>query len=431
MRCRKWFIAVMLASAAALFAPAAPAGDENLDPQTEQQLRALNNLVDELKETAPDYAHTQRAGRGERLNQAFVALTGQAVNPLFGVTVLGMYNYFRADEAVRDRLPLYDRPVVWVPLICIILLMLFNATICEAMPFLKVPLNALGDIVNKAGAVVVLPLVVKMFADTVAAPAGEALRQTAMTAFPTAQAAEGVILSTAYHSAGWALGAVVGTIVYLAVWMAFNVVDVLIVICPFPGVDALLKSFRLSVLAVLAGSQQISPVLSIVIAAAVVLLSFLLAGWSFRLSAFGFVYSTDIILFRKRKPSDGPVLAFASIRMNEEKKLPMRTFGHLERRGERDLVFSYRPWLILGRREIPLGDGHDFSCGLGLINPFLVRDLDPDRPWLRFPPRYRDAEEDLARAFSLRRVVACGLSGSLRSWLVSQFSHKHPCADAA
>lgn len=427
MRQLPWLCALPLCLA--LFSCPALAGQPNLDPQAERQLRAFENIVDELSSVRLSGDLDQHSSSGERMNQAFVALTGEAINPLFGVTVLGVYNYFRTDEAFRHLLPVYYQPEVWIPLVIIMLLMLFNSTICEAIPFLKIPLNALGDVVNKAGAIVVMPMVIKMFADSVAAPIGNQFAWLADGMFPAAYAAESAAASGGVWSvAGWIIGAAVGVVVYLAVWLTFNMVDVLILICPFPGVDAALKTFRLSIIGILAGTNQISPTAALIIALAVVLVSFLMAGWSFRLSVFGFVYSTDLLFFRKVPVSDAGVTAFSGDGLLARRKLPMRTLGRLEKGADGRLAFSYRPWLVFGRKRIELGEPGEFACGRGLLNPFLVADGQTDTPLLRLPPRYRGQEPVMTAAFGLNRIVDCGASGALRSWLASVFGKKAAAA---
>ncbi len=429
-----WIGAFVLILALALFAVAsAPAQEESIPPardeKIDEQLNAFNSALDELRSPSRDTLPEQRSTRGDRINSAFVALTGEAVNPLFGVTALGMYNYFKAPEHLRDSLPLYDQPVIWIPLLCVILLMLFNSTICEAMPFLKVPLNALGDIVNKAGAVAVLPLVVKMFADAVAQPAAEQFASVANAVFPVAYAGEAGLASTAWLSLGWLAGAAVGVVAYAAVWLTFNVIDVLILVCPFPGIDAALKSFRLAVAGVLAGANHLSPTAAVVLAAALALVCLALAGWSFRLSVFGLFFSADILLFRKRDiGEEGGIRAFSCAGMKAARGVPMRTWGRLEKNGAGDLVFSYRPWLVLARRETVLGKAGDFAAGRGLLNPFVVAAADGDTPWLRLLPRYRGQEEALAERFAMRRVVDCGMGGAIRTWLGGYFTGSNPGA---
>lgn len=400
---------------------------QNIDPASRQRMDALNDFLGTLKDTPASGGSLgltdSLPGQGSRLNKAFVTLTGQAVNPLFGVTALGMYNYYRTDAAARDRLPIYYQPKVWVPLLIILGLMLCNSTICEAIPLLKVPLNALGDVVNKGGAVVVLPMVIKMFADTVAHPAGQTVAWAVNTVFPSAHAAEGGIVGTAYHSAGWLVGAVIGALAYAAVWLAFNVVDVLILICPFPGVDAVLKTCRLAMVGILAGTNQLTPSISIILAIGMTLVCLLIAGWSFRLSVFGWIFATDILFFRHRDPENS-TLAFATVGMKQRMGIPMRTLGHLEKTEGGQLAFTYKPWLVLSPRTVNIGNPGAYSAGRGLLNPFLVADAKPDEPWLRLPPRYRGREDRMVSVFALRRVVDCGVGGTLRSWLAEHFGKK-------
>jgi hypothetical protein len=394
------------------------------DPAAEraaEQLRAANQLADELNRPGIDAHPDQRSSRGERVNQAFVALTGEAVNPLFGVTALGIYNYLRAAPADRDSLPLFDQPVIWIPLLAIILLMFFNSTICEAIPVLKIPMNALGNVVNTAGAVAVLPLVVKMFADAFAHPAGQALVAAADTLFPAAHAAGGGVAETMWTTLGWLAGAIIGVVVYAAVWLTFNLVDALILICPFPGIDAMLKSFRLAVVGALAGLNALSPAAAMAVAMAVVLVSLFMAGWSFRLSVFGMVYATDVLFFRWGEVRGPSAPAFTCLTAKKRLGIPVRTYGRLEKNAEGELIFSYRPWLVRPKRTAVLGEPEEFACGLGFINPFLIEADHPEREWLRLPPRFRGYGEDLVRVFGLRQTVTCGKLGSLRNWLAARY----------
>ncbi len=412
-------IRVLAIGLALLFAytAACPAAQPPLDEKTEEQLRALDNIVSEIKNPYGDADPAQRTSRGERLNQAFVALTGQAINPLVGVTVLGMYNYFRTDEIYREYLPLHDQPYVWIPFLVIILLMLFNSTICEAMPFLKVPLNALGDFVNKVGAVSLLPLIVKLFAESVAEPFAEEITWLHAALSSTAYAGEFAVAGAAWHAAGWLAAAVVGTVVYLVVWLTFNVIDVVILICPFPGVDAILKSFRLAVIAALTGIYQVSPTLALILACIIVLVSLFVAGWSFRLSVFGFIFSTDILFFRKRLIEPREARAFSTTGLAQAKRLPMRTLGTVSTDASGELLFTYRPWLVFGKKTLALGRAADFYCARGFASPLIVSAGRAGVSWLRLPPRYRKQENDIVSAFGLRETVDSAQPTSIRSWV--------------
>ncbi len=203
----------------------------------------------------------------------------------------------------------------------------------------------------------------------------------------------------------------------------------LILICPFPGIDSALKSFRLAVVGVLAGARELSPTTAMALAFVVVMTSLLLAGWSFRLSVFGLVFSTDILFFRKRGMDAAAGFgAFSSGGLKAARGLPMRTWGTVRGGGEGRLVFSYRPWLVLGRREVTLGAAEEFTAGRGLLNPFLVSGVDGEGSggiqWLRLPPRYRGTEGAMAAAFGLRGVADCGVGGAFRTWLGEVFGSR-------
>ncbi len=414
----KWLCCIVIAGIVLLGA-FAPAGAEEFDARTQEQIGALDTLADTVKSGGADATTDARLERGEKINKAFVALTGEAINPLFGVTALGIYTYYRTDSAFRDQLPIYDRPIVWLPFLAIILLMLFNSTAGEAFPFLKAPLNALGDFVNKVGALVLLPLAVKMFADALAEPIGREAANLAGNFSAVAYAGEAVASGGFWLGAGWLAALVLGMVVYLAVWLTFNVVDVLILLCPFPGVDALLKSCRLAMIGILSGSYHVSPYLALVLSLLVVAASFFIAGWSFRLSVFGLIYSTDILFFRKKDVDKTGILAFSASALRRTGKIPVRTLGSLRIDAEGRLVFAYRPWLILRKRRFALGKADDFSCGKGLLNASLVDARDAGTAWLSFPPRYRGREADIAKSFALHAVVVRSAGGSLRQWLAS------------
>jgi len=213
-------------------------------------------------------------------------LTGTAINPLFGVTALGMYHYFSTPEHLRDQLPFYDQPYVWGVMLLIILLMFFNSTICETMPFLKIPLNALGDLVNKGGACVVLPVVLHEFAQAFAAPTASVLAAAGEWIIPTAYAADNVggSVGDGWLLLGWAVSLTFGLVAYAAVWVVWNVIDVTILVLPIPGLDAILKSIRLAAMGLLFGASWLNPWLGLLVSLVMLFICWRLSGWAFRLS---------------------------------------------------------------------------------------------------------------------------------------------------
>ena len=251
------------------------AAAEPLDRErAERQAGALHDMMDELQSGRPPRESVnERVASGDRINQAFVALTGEAINPLFGITVLGMYRYFTTDEAFRSGLPIYEQPVVWIPLLILILLMLFNTTVCSVAPFMNAPLNIVGNITNTLGAAAVLPLVLKMFADSFAAPVGAHIAQATNFLFPAAYAAEAGANSSLWLSLGWCASLVIGFFSYLVVWLTAYTVDVLVLLSPWSVIDALLKSLRIAVMGGLALLNQLSTGLALVAALILVVFS--------------------------------------------------------------------------------------------------------------------------------------------------------------
>lgn len=368
--------------------------------------------------------YSQHVAHSQSLTVAFASLTDQAVNPLFGLTVRGMWVYLRTPAATRTALPWFHQPEVWGPLAIVLLLMLFNSTIVEAAPPLKIPLNALGDLVNKGTAILALPIFVSLFAESAAIPASEALAALwdACRLNPTAYAATATTAQSASTglaaSLGYAAGLVVGTFVYGTVWLAFNTVDVLILICPFPAVDACLKSARLAVVGILAGLTHLSPGTGLAAALLILAASLLIAGWSMRLSIFGLLYSTDLLARRHAAPMREATALWAFSSTGLQPEVPIRTLGALARNEAGQLVFQYRPWLLLPRRHIVLPDSAQaYAIGEGLLNPYLTQPRSSGSPSLvlRFLPRHRGHEEELDNRLGTAGVQDTRLLRGFRS----------------
>jgi len=358
-----------------------------------------------------DSIMTTQSMRGKSINEAVSQLTGTAVNPLFGITALGMYKYFGTPEHLREQLPFHDQPCVWGPMLLIILLMLFNSTICESMPFFKIPLNALGDMVNKGGACVVLPAVLYEFSQAFAAPTAVALAAIHDGIFPTAYAAgeAGGIIAGGWLTIGWAVSFVLGAIGYATVWVVWNVIDVAIFILPVPFLDAILKSLRHTAMGLLFGASWLHPWLGLVMSLAMLCICWRLTGWAFRLSVMGFVFSTDFLLWRKSGVLDATagISAFVTGTASKRWKIHKRQYGRLRRKADGALHFVCRSWIIVGlERKIDLGSPRDYLAGSTLLYPVILDDRG-DQVLFRLPPRYRrdtQAITDLLGLYACRDV---------------------------
>ncbi|MCL2000662.1 MAG: hypothetical protein FWG74_04435 [Planctomycetes bacterium] len=276
----------------AAIALAAATAAEAMDSAGTAQAKALQNLAAELTGGKADRTPEERISRGERINSAFVVLIGEAINPLFGVTAAGIYRYLRTDATERGNLPLYEQPAVWGPLLFIIILMAFNSTICGVAPFLNTPLNILGNITNAAGAAVLLPLLLSIFADSFAAPAGDALARIFHFASPAVHAAEASGVASIWLTLGWLACFIIGLFSYVVVWLTAYTVDVLSLLSPWSIIDAFLKSSRLVVMGLLALLNQVSPGVAIVLAAGLVVFSacFSYIAFKYFLRAWKFIY---------------------------------------------------------------------------------------------------------------------------------------------
>ena len=347
---------------------------------------------------------SERSVRGKSISEAVSQLTGTAINPLLGITALGMYRYFTTPPNLQDQLPFYDQPYVWIPLIAIMVIMFFKSTICEAMPFLKVPLNALGDLVHKGGACLVLPVVLYEFAQVFAVPTADVLAAAGDFVFPTAYAAEGVSssLSDGWMTLGWIVSSIVGAVSYAAVWVVWNVVDVAILVLPVPFLDIILKSFRHAVMALLTGAATLHPLLGLVVSLMILWICFRLAGWAFRLSVMGFVFATDILLWRKSGTINGTVgiPAFITATAGKRWKLPARQYGRLRYETDGTLYFVWRSWLVGLKHEKKLGHSNDYQGGSTLLYP-MVFESAGENVLFRLPPRYRRDSLAITNALGL------------------------------
>ena len=396
---------------------------------TAQELPPGQEMPEELQKAAkaaealrpdPDETYDDHVSRSEHITLAFAALTGEAVNPLLGITVRGAWIWWQAPSAQRPQLPWYVQPRIWVPMLIIMLLMLFKGTICEALPGAKKFLDALGDLVSKAGAVFSLPIVLAMFADSFSEPLGEELQVAWAWLSPAAHAAEaaaGAAPSGFFGFLGWVVSLTLGLIVYVTVWLAFNTIDVLILICPFPAIDALLKSFRIAVFGALLSIREIDATAGLIASVVLILFSTLIAGWSLRLSVFGFIYSIDLLLFRSEpvKADNPSVKAFSNTGLTS--LVPIRTYGTITRNEEAKLVFTYRPWLVFTKRTIVLEEpAAAYAAGIGLINPYIVKPGSDDEftTMLRLPPRFSGHEQEIAAGLGLQGVKDTSIVRGIR-----------------
>ena len=361
----------------------------------------------------PDSHHSlvRRGAESHEVARELTRATRTAISPLLVMALSGIGDYWNATPAERACLPWYSRPTFWLIGLSLILIVLFAQ-------YLPQPLKHVGRSVqvveNKVSLVIASPVTLM----SLAALTGESVRALSAvwpTIIGTAHAAPAAGALPSPPSVALLLGvALLGWGVFAAVWLTSHAFHVLATILPIPFLGTGIKLARNGILLLLLLASWLHPYLGPAFALVIIVVSILAAGWAFRLSVFGAVFTWDLLTLRSRQaPSADGVLAFAS------KGLPgikLRTIGRLRRAPTGDLQFTWRPWLVLSRRAAPLDpDPTHHVIGRGLSHPILLSGSGPDDRaiTLRLAPRYRHAEAVIARELGVAGVEDVGLR---RAW---------------
>lgn len=325
-------------------------------------------------------------GTGEKVcgKLSLAALTGKS--PWLVMGVGGAVDYLSTPDERKDKVGFFSHPAVWGVMLFLVCLVGFKDTILTVFSSLKLPLDALAEAFHMAGGVFgVIYLGASAFGGD---PAPQSLADTPAPP-PTFLEQFGSLIL-------WLL--MCG--VHAAVWVVFNTIEVAILLNPIPFVDTCLKAFRTAVVGVIAGAAAIHPVFGFVLALPVLLGCVLLAPFAIRFAVAGWVFTVDVIkrLFGVRPKEGAPVRAFAALGF---RGVRLYTFGTIER-GPLGLEFVYRRLFVLWKRRVPI-PMERLAVASGGVLPRLI-DVGDGRTWVRFPPRYRKMEADLALALGLGDV---------------------------
>jgi hypothetical protein len=352
---------------------------------------------------------------GESVTKALATVTSTAISPLVGVSVMGAWQYWKTPKESRGQLPFFDKPYFWASVMVLLVLIFIKDTFGGFAPLIKKPLDAVEVLlVNHASLIlIVFPVVLNQVAQVMGAPSIKSLFSQ-MFSGPVVYAA--TVDAGAWHSKFSAATAVLYVIVGFAitgvVWLLGHCFDVLALISPFPFVDFLLKAVRNVIFAVLLGTSIVSPHLGLLLSLIVIVVSFLAFGWALRLSFFGALYATSLLVlllfdWRERPGSDGRVRAFSA----GIKGASNRTYGKLSRSDDGSLIFTRRRLLIGPEKKVVVGRANGFSVGRGIFHPTVVEPIESagkHRVVFRLLPTYRGAEEEI------RAVLACAAVEDLR-----------------
>ena len=349
-------------------------------------------------------------------------ITGVAISPLLGVSAIGAYDYLKAKtDAEKARLPWFANPLFWIPAMLLVGACFLKDTAGIAFPTaLKKPFDVADTIEHKVSGLVAtgafVPVVINM-----------------MHAVSATTAAPGASLSSLGFAAismpHWLYDILVTPIAMAAffiVLLASNAINILILLSPFTTVDTALKGFRATILASVVGTSLVNPWIGAAWALIVILISWLIAGWSFRLSHFGLSFVWDFITGRKTRfhPDTKENKMFLGRKCN---KVPTRTYGKLVRAESGELLFNYRPWLVLPQRTLVLPAGI-YEAGRGIFYSEILRvEGDSAKTVILLPPRYRGHEEEIAKIYNFAGVRDVGIRAAW-AWFKSLFSGKTAAA---
>ena len=349
----------------------------------------------------------------EKVAQTVSMITGVAISPLMGVGAVGCWQYCKAKtEAEKAKLPWYANPLFWAPSLLLVLVCFVKDTAGAALPTaFKKPLDVAETVENKISGLVATGAFVPIAASVFHATGGD-------SAMLSALGFAGVDTSWLYN----ALMIPVAMIAFVVVFIASNAINILILLSPFTVVDAGLKAFRTAILATVAGTAFVNPWIGLAWALIIILISYLIAGWSFRLSHFGLVYVWDFISGRRKRftPDAKANRMFLGRKTNS---VPARTYGKLSLNAQGNLVLNYRPWLLLPERTLVLPEGR-YAVGEGLFNSEILKlEGDDAQTALLLPPRYRTHEEQLVGIYGLVDVRPIGLRAAW-AWFKGLFGGK-------
>ena len=351
---------------------------------------------------------------GVELATLATQVTGIAISPLLGVSGVGAYQYFKASTPEQKaRLPWFAKPLVWCCGLLIVGVCALKDTLGAVIPpGLKKPLDLLELGENKLSGLVATGAVIPILVGTVSKYMG------GTQAADPAQFPASDLAMIAAIDFSWALNVLMiplSVAVFCIVWVVSHAISVLILLSPWGAVDAVLKAARTSVLGLVTATAYIDPVIGVTLSVAIVVVAYFAAGWAFRLTVFGTIFTWDFLSLRRHRLTPAPDRNWVFMG-RELGDTPIRTYGRLTRQADGKLELAYRPWLFLPQRTVLLpADG--LAVGRGLFWPTVEsREVNGKvHTLLTLPPRYKGHENAFASHYAIREVRDVGLR---RGWAV-------------
>jgi hypothetical protein len=358
---------------------------------------------------------------GVGIAEGISEITGVAVSPLLGVSVIGAWTWWKTDAQLRDKLPWYCQPLVWGIGLGLIGLCLMKDILGAMVPAIaKKPLDWIELFEDKASALVASTAFVPLVA--IAMSQVDRIQREASSGVAMLPLAS--IADSAMHTP-W-ITVPVAVAAFLVVWLSSHAINVLIAFSPFGLVDTGLKLTKLAILTVVAGSAAIHPWVGAAVALVLIVIGMLMAGWSLRLMIFGMLMGRDLILDTRADKTEVQTGAKAFL-ARRTAGVPVRTRGVvvLDQLGRPR--FEWRSWFLGPKRSLPLEESSLVMCK-GIVNPCIAQRADGNsrpRSLLVLRPRYRGIEEALAAHLGCREVMDNALVRGFRAakqWFADVFN---------
>ena len=345
---------------------------------------------------------------------AVTAVTGIAISPLLGTGAYGAYQYFKTPEEQRPDLPWFAQMSFWLPALGLVAAVAAKDVLGAALPpGWKKPLDVLETVENQATGLVAAGAVVPF---TMAAMTKMIVSSDAMEATAVGLPAGLATIQLAAFDVSWLLNILTvpfGIAIFAVVWMASHAINGLILLSPWGAIDAALKAARTTLLGLLVLSSTMNPWISAVFSLVIIVISYFVAGWSFRLTMFSSIFSWDFFTSRKGryKVDANTNKVFAGTGLGTA---PQRTYGRLIKDESGALSFTFKPWMVMPEKTVEVPSATELGVGKGAMFSNVT---DGNAEVFVLPPRYRNHEEKLAAAYSLEQgVQPIGLNKAW-SWL--------------
>ena len=358
--------------------------------------------------------------QAKKLAETVSMVTGVAISPLMGVGAVGAYQWWTAPREKRADLPWFANPFFWVPALLLVGACFLKDTAGMALPaVLKKPFDVAETFEHKISGLVAagafVPIIVNLLHQSSNSTApGASLSSLGFAAISVPNWLYNIMLVPLAMAA------------FFIVFLASNAINILILLSPFSTVDAVLKGFRTTILASVVGSSFVNPWMGALWALVIILFSWLIAGWSFRLSHFGVSFLWDFITGRKNRfhPDAKENKMFLGAKIE---KVPTRTYGRLSLNEKSEFVFRYRPWLVLPPRTMILPPG-TYETGRGLFYSEIMRaEGGTLKTIILLPPRYLGHEEKVSGIYHFAGTRDVGIRAGW-AWFKSLFGGKRSAA---